>query len=35
MHTVATKEAPQELTFDYRGALYVGNYAERSYYYVK
>lgn len=35
MHTVETKLPAQELTFDYRGALYVGNYSERSYYYVK
>jgi hypothetical protein len=35
LHTLETKQAPQELTFDHRGALYVGNYSERSYYYVK
>jgi hypothetical protein len=35
MQTVETKQPSQELSFDYRGALYVGNYSERAYYYVK
>jgi hypothetical protein len=35
MQTLETKQTPQEVAFDHRGALYVGNYAERSYYYVK